>query len=110
MWVVEKWVMIDHRHHLAPDKWENVFLELAIHHTEPVFVRRCLPLLNPFKVYQHERHAVVFRIDQQRLRWDLFAAYIRICFDLDWRDIRKVALPGRNPGNGASVSNINHMV
>ena len=36
--------MVDHRHHLASDKWENV-LELAVHHMEPVF-----PLLNPFKI------------------------------------------------------------
>ena len=85
--------MIDHCHHLASDKWENVLPELAVHHTQPVFVRRRLPLLNPFKVDKHERHAVVFRIDQQRLRRDLFATDICVCLDLDWRDIRKLAFP-----------------
>ena len=63
MWVVEKRIVVDHRHHLASDKWENVLLELAVRHTEPVFVRWGLSLLNLFKIEKNGRHAVVFRID-----------------------------------------------
>ena len=53
VWVVKKRIVVDHRHRLASDKWENMLRELAIRHIEPVFVRRRFPLRDLFKIDQH---------------------------------------------------------
>ncbi len=56
-------IVVDHRHRLASDKWENVLLELARGHMKPVFVRRGLSLLNLFKIDKNVLHTFIIRID-----------------------------------------------